>query len=319
MPIDIPVVDFSKLGSADGNDRELVRACEEFGFFQVVNHGIEQTQCEEFISATKQFFALHPDKKQALLRTSENPWGYYDRELTKNKQDWKQVFDFGIDQNDGDYPTISQWPEDIKGFKKIMLDWFRSCETISATLLKRIVGTLIQDSDQLSHFFEPTNSSFVRLNYYPLCDDPADSSLDNPEHGHLGVSHHTDAGALTVLIQDAVPGLQLKSGNQWHTIIPETDALIVNIGDLLQVWSNDRYKAALHRVKANGSEERFSAPFFYNPAYSCDCTPLHSDKKPRYRTVNWKDFRKARTDGDYADIGKENQISDYLISADFVE
>ncbi|HIG44025.1 MAG: 2OG-Fe(II) oxygenase family protein [bacterium] len=314
MPIDIPVIDFSKFGSVDSKNKELVYACEEFGFFQVVNHGIDPTQCEAFISATKQFFALHFDKKQALLRTSENPWGYYDRELTKNKQDWKQVFDFGIDQNDGDYPTISQWPGDIKGFKQIMLDWFRSCETVSATLLKQIVGTLIQDSDQLSHFFEPTNSSFVRLNYYPLCDNPADSSLDNPQHGHLGVSHHTDAGALTVLIQDAVSGLQIKSGNQWYTIIPESDALIVNIGDLLQVWSNDRYKAALHRVMANGFEERFSAPFFYNPVYTCDCAPLRSSEKPRYRTVNWKEFRKARTDGDYADIGEESQISDYLIS-----
>jgi isopenicillin N synthase-like dioxygenase len=193
-----------------------------------------------------------------------------------------------------------------------MLDWFRRCESVSLVLLRHIVGTLTPESDQLNHLFSPDNSSFVRLNYYPICDDPADSTQDIPSVGHLGVSHHTDAGVLTVLIQDDVPGLQIKSDGQWHTVHIDQGALIVNIGDLMQVWSNGCYEAALHRVKASGSEERFSAPFFFNPVYSCNCLPLNTSE-PRYRRVNWREFRKARTDGDYADVGEESQISDYLI------
>jgi isopenicillin N synthase-like dioxygenase len=312
MSIHIPRIDLSNLGTPDSNDT-LVYACEEFGFFQIVNHGIPKARCDAFVSTMKQFFRLPSAEKQALMRTAKNAWGFYDNELTKNKKDWKEVFDFGVDQLDDEYPTISQWPQKMSGFKETMLDWFRSCETLSSMLLNEIVGTLSDERDQLNHFFSPDNSSFVRLNYYPLCDDPADSTQDTPSTGHLGVSHHTDAGVLTVLIQDNVSGLQIKSEGQWHTVHVERDALIVNIGDLMQVWSNGRYKAALHRVKANEDEERFSAPFFYNPVYSCNCLPIKTNEKPRYRSVNWKEFRKARTDGDYADIGKESQISDYLI------
>ena len=94
-------------------------------------------------------------------------------------------------------------------------------------------------------------------------------------------------------------------------------ALIVNLGDVLQVWSNDRYKAAIHRVLAMEKTDRYSIPFFFNPGADTVAEPLPttvSDQNPaRYRPIKWSDFRGARTDGDYADYGTEIQISQFRI------
>ena len=165
----------------------------------------------------------------------------------------------------------------------------------------------------MDQYFKPINSSFLRLNYYPICDSPADPFEDNPQQGHLGISHHTDAGALTLLTQDKVAGLQFYHQDAWHGVDPIANALVVNIGDLMQVWSNNLLKAPVHRVTANKTLKRFSAAFFFNPSFSTECRPLINLNTPQYRPVHWREFRQARAAGDYANQGNESQISDYLI------
>jgi isopenicillin N synthase-like dioxygenase len=131
----------------------------------------------------------------------------------------------------------------------------------------------------------------------------------------MALNHHTDAGAITLLLQDRQPGLEVYRDGVWHLVEPTDDAIVVNIGDIVQVWSNDRYQAALHRVIANAEAERFSVPFFFSPAYSTDYAPLAttvSSRTPaRYRPINWGDFYRRRAAGDYADFGEEVQISHY--------
>jgi len=87
----------------------------------------------------------------------------------------------------------------------------------------------------------------------------------------------------------------------------------------MQVWSNDSYQAAVHRVLPMESTDRYSIPFFFNPAAATEVSPLPSvvsDERPaRYRPVNWAEFRGRRTDGDYADYGPEVQISQFRITA----
>ena len=99
---------------------------------------------------------------------------------------------------------------------------------------------------------------------------------------------------------------------------PVTDALVVNIGDIVQVWSNDRYPAPAHRVRASTNRERYSLPFFFNPVSEAVYAPLaavtNEQSPPRYRPINWGKFRWKRQQGDYADYGAENQISDHRIS-----
>ena len=85
----------------------------------------------------------------------------------------------------------------------------------------------------------------------------------------------------------------------------------VNVGDVMQIWSNDRYPAALHRVKANPSRERYSIPFFFFPQYDAVIAPLTAGQPPRYRPFRWGEFRADRIKGDYADLGEEAQVDRY--------
>ncbi len=322
---EIPAISLRELKT---NNREPIKcladACEHWGFFRLVELDLEQGATDHFLRAMNAFFSLPHEKKRHLTRTEKNPWGYFDEELTKNKQDWKEIFDLGLDQADRhvrhdlhdphDLHDQSQtpWPSDLPDFQATMLDWHRLCETISLTLLEAIGLSLQLPQASITRHFTQGNSSFLRLNHYPVCAAPADAGEDFPGEGHLGVSHHTDAGAVTVLLQDEVSGLQVRHNSTWKTIATEQDSLIINVGDLVQVWSNDRYKAPLHRVLANSEQERFSAAFFMNPDFSTNCIPQTEDK-PLYRSVNWGEFRAARAAGDYANLGDEVQISDFRL------
>lgn len=207
------------------------------------------------------------------------------------------------------------------------------------------------------------HTSFIRLNYYPLVNntiaaatalaasstvptpsamsvdmeglpiitpvgsldsvDVSANSMHDPIRDILGVSRHTDAGALTVLLQDQVRGLEVYTGSKqdfadgrWVSVPPVAGGLTINVGDMLQVWSNDVFKAAEHRVRASvGNNTRISVPFFYNPSYTALVAPKPSSTQPvaRYRPIVWGDFRKERFLGDFSDRGREIQIEDFRI------
>jgi isopenicillin N synthase-like dioxygenase len=298
------------------NNRETIEsladACKYWGFFRLVELDLEQGAADRFLAATKVFFSLPHEEKRQLSRTEKNPWGYFDEELTKNKRDWKEIYDLGLDQSDPHYQSQPPWPSNLPGFQDTMLHWHHLCETISLTLLESIGRSLGLPQTSLTQYFTRRHSSFLRLNHYPVCDSPADAGQDFPTEGHLGIYHHTDAGAVTVLLQDEVSGLQVRHNDAWITIANENDSLIINVGDLVQVWSNDLYKAPLHRVLANNKKDRFSAAFFMNPEFSTDCIP-QTGGQPLYRPINWGEFRSGRAAGDYANLGDEIQISHYRI------
>ncbi len=306
---DLPTVSLKALRAGDADAVALMAsACRDYGFFKLNDHGIDPDTQDRFLAAMAAFFALPAASKLKVERTDSNPWGYYDRELTKNRQDWKQIFDLGIDQASDTYESRTPWPEEPAGFKEAMLDWYERCEAIGMQLVSSLCETVGLAPTLLNKSFAPVNSSFLRLNYYPVCEQPADAALAFPTEGHLGISHHTDAGAVTVLLQGAVDGLQVMVNEQWLTVKSDPDSLIINIGDMIQVWSNDRYKAPLHRVLANRDSERYSAAFFLNPSFETDCMPL-IDLPAHYHPINWGEFRAARAAGDYANIGEEIQIS----------
>jgi len=315
----VPVID---LGSRDRSalGRAIDEACTAWGFFQVVGHGIPPALIADTLDAMRGLFGLPADAKAAIRRTAENAWGWNDRELTKNRRDWKEIFDVGPAIHTGPLAgNRPQWPSGLPRFRPVVEDFARACEGVARILLAHISENLGMPADHLDAAFPADHTSFLRLNYYPVCDDPAplDAGLF-PSGGQLGIQHHTDSGALTVLLQDDQPGLQVWRDGSWHLVEPRRDALVINIGDIVQVWSNDRYRAPVHRVLASGRAERYSAPYFFNPACETVYAPLPSTcdttSPARYRPIRWEDFRAARAAGDYADVGEEVQIAHYRVA-----
>ncbi|MCX2975735.1 isopenicillin N synthase family dioxygenase [Candidatus Marimicrobium litorale] len=283
----------------------IIEACEDYGIFNLVNHPLANDINRDALSETTLFFTQSMAEKQAVVRTLDNPWGYYDRELTKQRRDRKEIFDFG--------PGFSiPWPAGRQHFRRTMELYSDRCRHLSLDLLDAFSQALGAESSALRNAFDPAHSSFTRLNYYPVNDALADT--DAPAAGPLGISEHTDAGGLKVLQQGDVAGLQIYHDG-WHDVSPVKGALTINIGDMLQVWSNDRFKAPLHRVRASSGSDRYSIVFFLNPAMDCVVTPLpsaiNSRDKPHYRRLSWREFRELRAQGDYGDYGEEVQIKHY--------
>ncbi|MEP4485598.1 MAG: 2OG-Fe(II) oxygenase family protein [Halioglobus sp.] len=288
----------------------LNAACRDWGFFALTDHGIDPTVIEAALGASALFFQQPLEEKNKIRRSASNCWGYNDAELTKNKRDWKEVLDIGPAINEGPLKgAIPQWPSspDVRSTLSLLADKMHQ----TALSLVNEIATSLNAQIELDEAFK-NHSSFLRLNFYPPCANPtSDSSGFLPVDGELGISHHTDAGAVTILIQDGMPGLQIYHNGHWVDAKSERGTVLVNIGDIVQVWSNGYYQAPLHRVLASSQYSRFSIPYFLNPAYTYNYAPLSGS--PRYRSINWGEFRAQRSAGDYADLGAEIQISDFLI------
>jgi isopenicillin N synthase-like dioxygenase len=231
------------------------------------------------------------------------------------------VFDYGIERAPGaairHSDGANRWPPGRPALREALLSHYHDCERIARALLRALCAGLGLDPGSLDAAFTD-HTSFQRLNRYVPCPDPAAADAPLlPSRGQLAVHHHTDAGAITLLYQDEVPGLQVQRGERLVLVEPVPGALTINLGDMLQLWSNDRYRSPVHRVLANAERTRFSAPFFWNPSYTTVCAPLpalmRGGERARYRPVSWAEFRDRRSAGDYADYGAEVQIADYRI------
>jgi isopenicillin N synthase-like dioxygenase len=319
----IPVIDASALPADPAALARVDYALREWGCFYVTGFADDARREAALVDALqtqmRAFFALPEPRKRAIERTVANAWGYFDRELTKNVVDAKQIYDVGP-HYDGNVP---QWPAELPEFRPALENWYRACEALAGRLLAAVSVCLGMPLEHLHRDFDG-HTSFLRMNYYPPCPDaaPADAPTGSRD-GRFGINHHTDSGAITLLLQDEnQPGLQVFRRGGWHLVPPLRGALTVNVGDIVQVWSNDRYPAALHRVIASPERERFSVPFFFNPSPSATYAPLSGacrDSPPRYRAINWGEFRARRAAGDYADVGQEVQISDYRTNSHLEE
>ncbi|KAH7473907.1 hypothetical protein KRP22_005018 [Phytophthora ramorum] len=294
-------------------------AATEWGFFYIANHGLPEQDVDHLQTVLRSFFRLPKEVKRTVRRTPTNSRGYVEHELTKNKTDCKECFDFGNANEDGP-PNAkhqrlgddeNQWVDDetLPGFRSEMETYFSKMEFISRRLLKVFAVALGENPAFFDQFFHEDNSNHMRLNHYP--------ATENPE-GTMGVYHHTDAGALTILLQDdEVASLQAfhRESQTWTLVPPRKGTYTINIGDMVQVWSNDKFVAPLHRVLANGGADRFSAPFFYNPSYKAQVEPIvvKEGEVANYRPLSWGDFRLRRYQGNVVDKGKEIQIGDFKI------
>lgn len=297
----------------------LDAACADHGFFLMEGHGLDSL-IDQTWEATKGFFASDGANKEAIRRNPESMLGWYDRELTKRKRDHKEVFDF-IDPEISHDRSPNRWPAGPDGFRPTMTAFFDAFAQLAVDTLALVHSTLdLRPEAAAAHPNERTTSS-VRLNHYPVGDPVPDHDREglNPL-GEVALGHHTDPGVLTLLLQDDTGGLQAQSlEHGWINVEPRPGTVVVNLGDTMQVWTNDRYKAAVHRVVPMTSQSRYSIPFFSNPTRDCVIEPIAelTSSGPRYRSFTWKEFMQGRVDDNFADYGVDDiQIGNFAISAD---
>ncbi|CAJ1939361.1 unnamed protein product [Sphenostylis stenocarpa] len=328
---EIPVIDLSPItnqavsdpSSIEGLVKEIGRACKEWGFFQVINHGVPLSLRQNIYKASRLFFAQTLEEKRKVSRDETSPNGYYDTEHTKNVRDWKEVFDFHAkdptfipvtsdDHDDRVTHWTNQSPQYPPNFRGIIEEYVEEVEKLSFKLMELIALSLGLEAKRFEEFFIKDQTSFIRLNHYPPCPYP---------HLALGVGRHKDSGALTVLAQDEVGGLEVKrkADQEWVRVKPTPDAYIINVGDIIQVWSNDFYESVEHRVMVNPEKERFSIPFFFFPAHDTEVQPLeeltNEKNPPKYRPYKWGKFLVTRKSSNFKKKNVENiQIYHYKIA-----
>lgn len=310
----VPTIDLSH--PSDEEIAQLDAACAEHGFFLLRGHG-----CDDIIARTWQeterFFDAGRQVWEPLRRDRDNPLGFNDRELTKRRRDHKAVFDF-LDPSTEKANAFNRWPADLPGFREVMTEFHSAFAATSFQTLELLHQVLGLGPESQATMAISTPSSPVRLNHYPVGDPVAEDEREGlAELGETALGYHTDPGTITLLLQDTTGGLQTQARNgEWIDVPPQDGTIVVNLGDAMQVWTNDRWRAAVHRVIPMTTQRRFSIPFFGNPPRETQIAPLpESTGDARYRPFEWKAFMAARNADNYADVGDNDaQISDYAIS-----
>lgn len=310
----VPVVDVSdpsatSLGALD-------TACRDHGFFLLSGHGLDDVVSRTF-DAARRFFDAPFEVKDSVRRDTRNPLGYNERELTKRQRDHKEVFDL-VDPTQGRAKHYNRWP-DLDGFHDAIAEHYDACSDLARRTTEIVLTALGLHGDVLDSHRGDRTTSNMRLNHYTLGDPVAhEERAGLADLGDVALGHHTDLGLITLLIQDDVGGLQVESADQgWIDIEPRPGTIVVNLADCMQVWSNDRYRAAVHRVLPMTTSTRMSIPYFLNPLRDCVVEPIPElAGDARYRPFTFRDFIDARSADNYADSGAPDaQISDYLLPA----
>lgn len=304
----LPIVDISGLKGDATARAEVVAtiraACLDKGFFYCVGHGVPAELISEIFGQAEHFFALPMEEKLKvdMARSAANR-GYEPlRGQTLEPgmpPDLKEGFYLGIDIAADDERAArhfnagpNQWPERLPEFRTVTLRYFDVMREVAADLLDGIALSLDLDGD----FFDPLKVdplATLRLLHYPP--QPA-----NAEPGEKGCGAHTDFGGITILLQDGVGGLQVwdHDGEKWLDAHPMPGAFIVNLGDLIGRWTNDRYRSTVHRVINSSGRERYSVPFFFsgNPDHLVECIAscLHYGEEPKYPPVTVDEHMRHR-------------------------
>jgi isopenicillin N synthase-like dioxygenase len=290
---EIPIIDIQQLGNGD-HSREIIlaidQACKNVGFFYVVGHGFDPALITSLKSAADEYFNLsEPVKLDIGLDPSMRGYLplYYRSQITDSFSgtSHQEGFWIGADFDaDCQHPLeqANRWPQQSPDLRASMLAYLDAVEDLAAVLGQCFADALEQPADfYATHFTRPT--SRLKLNHYPPQDNP--ESIDN-----IGVIPHTDSGAFTILWQDANGGLEVRSKNgEWVGAPPVEDSFVVNIGDLLQYWSNGRYSSTPHRVINRNGVDRYSIPYFVNPSATVDIVAL--DGKDSFPPFNYGEYQ----------------------------
>jgi len=274
---EIPIIDISSLIN-DENPLEVARqigdACEKVGFFYIKNHGVEQQLIDEMYTLTKRFFNLPYEEKNQINIVKSGPTlrgyipMYAENVDPANTRDFKECFDCGAH-----YDEVSPFfgpnlmPSALPRFETVAENYHCAVLALARTLIGAIALSLGLPQDYFEHL-QRKPITIQRILRYP----PQMGKVTQEE---IGIGAHTDYGFLTVLSQDAVGGLQVRNrAGDWVTAPPVEGTFIVNIGDLVQTLTNDRYTSTMHRVINTSGLERYSIPFFIDLDFDAIVEPV---------------------------------------------
>ncbi|KAK1378041.1 1-aminocyclopropane-1-carboxylate oxidase-like [Heracleum sosnowskyi] len=316
--LDIPVID---LAAADRSVivRQVKEASSTVGFFQIINHGIPLSLMDDVILAIKAFNELKPDLKSQYYcrQSSEKGVLYYGSSLHLNESEgasWNDTLVVAL----GPEPAESYYVPEV--CRKAVAEWDKATKKLGDVLLGLMSEGLGLKKQALEKMC--MEARIMAGNYYPYCPEPDLT---------VGLKSHTDPFTLTLLLCNQIPGLQVKvQGHEWANLVAQPGALVVNVGDVLQIISYDKYKSVEHRVLANSLKEpRISIAVFFNPAAANDAETygplpeiISPDEPARYRNFNLLEFKqhirnevgakslinKCKFDPEFAKISNENSI-----------
>ncbi|KAL6616325.1 hypothetical protein ACP70R_038595 [Stipagrostis hirtigluma subsp. patula] len=292
--ISIPVIDLGELlagGAGLGKVAEAVAAaCREWGFFQVVNHGVRPELMRAAREAWRGFFHLPLEEKQRYANSPRTYVGYGSRLGVQKGAilDWGDYYFLHLGPEAAKSPA-EYWPASPGNCKEVSEEYGREVVRLCELLMRVLSASLGLDEAHFHRAFGGAEcGATLRANYYPRCPQPDLT---------LGLSAHSDPGVLTVLLADErVRGLQVRRGGEWVTVHPVRDAFIVNVGDQIQILSNSLYKSVEHRVIVNAKEERISLAVFYNPRGDIPIAPAPelvtaADRPALYPPMTYDEYR----------------------------
>lgn len=300
----VPIIDVSPLYSAR-SENDLRSLALEFsnvytniGFSYLINHGISQCMFDTIFEQARLFHHLPEEEK---LKIKQNPFfrGYMPIAGSRFKlstlgeaiipnQSAAFILGYDVPEIDPDFKTginlagSNQWPDEnfLPNFKNILLHYRENLTTLIRNLIRVFALSLNQGYYDFDKYFKrPT--TFLRLQYYPAQPDVI------PEKQY-GIAPHTDWGALTLLAQDSIGGLQVKQyDDTWLDVPPLEGAFVLNTGDMMRRISNDTYISTPHRVINVSGKERYSIPFFFEPDMRAHITPIITNTQPLYEPIEY--------------------------------
>ena len=314
---EIPVIDISPLVGPQDNPKslrktakEIENACKNIGFFYVKNHQIPQNHLDAVILVMQEFFNLPEEEKMKIhIGNSDVFRGYtpLGKELTNAKYDWHECVDFGLDL-EPNHPEViagnqllgpNQWPENQPNFRKALERHWDLMILLGRRITEGLAMSLGFDKKKFARFMNKSHS-FMRISNYPPY------GKDQEENVGDGIGAHIDYGFLTILLQDNIGGLEVKNAdNEWVSapMIPGT--FLINIGHMIQRWTNDYYKATVHRVIPPKHEPRCSLPFFFEPNFDAIVVPLDTfcskNNPPRYKPFHFGNYLESKFTTSYSD------------------
>ncbi|TMW95359.1 hypothetical protein EJD97_009010, partial [Solanum chilense] len=277
--LQVPIIDLSSIDLTDS----LKKACIENGFFYLINHEVEDDLIRRVFDGSRGFFDLSIGEKMKVLRKNHRGYTpFYDEKLDlvdNPKGDPKESIYFGAPEDISPYGNLNQWPpeEILPCWRSTMEEYYRVILNLGKRVLSLIALALNVNED----FFEKVGAF-------------------NPPGALLRPMHYPDYGMITILITDGVPGLQvcrdiLQKPQIWEDVPQLNGGFIVNVGDMMERWTNCLFKSIYHRV-TKPEQERYSVAMFFDPSPDCVVECLKSccseSSPPRFPPVRVADYLK---------------------------